>query len=207
MGGKDAYVKMEPEDFNTVTKQLVFSQFSMPCGKNGDIDKVTESVRSFEGLLTDVPKDKRSYFLDTVRRIATDSNLVVEYDSLPEVQKLGNTCRGGVRTLSEELAAKLSSMCSSDGVLDKLVGELHNDHSRDMTQALANTLRRSLHDQAFMLGLLEATNPAGGGDAKAVQLCEEKQSSIGKSKFPLPFGYLVFAAEAAARPTDEPEDP
>jgi len=203
--GKEAYMKMEPDDFNTVTKQLVFSQFSMPCGKNGDIDKVTQAVRSFEGLLKDVPKDKRAYFLDTVRRIATDSSLVVEYNSMPEVQALGTSCRDGVRALSEELAAKLSGMCSSDGVLDKLVGELSQDHPRETTQDLADTLRLSLRDQAFMLGLLAATKPAGGGDAKAVQLCEAKQSSIGKTKFPLPFDYLVFAAEAASRPADAPE--
>jgi len=203
--GRDAYMKMQPEDFNTVTKQLVFSQFSMPCGKNGDIDKITQAVRGFEGVLRDVPKDKRAYFLDTVRRIATDSSLVVEYGSMPEVQALGTTCRDGVRTLSQELAAKLSGMCSSDGVLDKLVGELHKDQPRETTQDLADTLRLSLHDQAFMLGLLEATTQAGGGDANAVQLCEAKQSSIGKAKFPLPLDYLIFAAEAAARPADEPE--
>merc|ERR1719464_1242352 len=42
--GKDAYMQMNPEDFDTVTKQLVVSQFSIPCGQHGDISKITKAV-------------------------------------------------------------------------------------------------------------------------------------------------------------------
>jgi hypothetical protein len=207
--GKAAYEHMEPEDFNTVTRQLVVTQFSGPCGQHGDIEKITEAVRGFVGVLQGVPSDKRAYFSSTVRRIATDSGLVVDYDSMPDVQELGKTCRSGVQGLTEELVAQLGSMCSaSGGVLDTLAEDLGKEQSHEMTKDLVDTLRLSLSDQEFMLNLLEAAAPAGGsGGPEVAKECREKRLSILGTKFPLPFDFLVYSAEAAEEAEEEPWAP
>merc|ERR1740120_7967 len=198
--GRAAYEHMEPEDFDTVTKQLVVTQFSAPCGQHGDIEKITEAVQGFVGVLQGVPSEKREYLLGTVRRIATDSGLVVDYDSMPEVQALGKTCRSGVQGLTEELVAQLKGLCSdSGGILDKLMEDLEKTQSNTATSDLVHTLRLSLRDQSFMLNLLDAAAPAGGvSGTEVAQRCREKQSQILQHKFPLPFHFLVHTAEAAS---------
>jgi hypothetical protein len=204
--GKAAYEHMEPEDFDTVTRQLVVAQFSGPCTQHGDIDKITQAVSGFMGVLQGVPSEKREYFLSTVRRIATDSGLVVDYDSMPDVQELGKTCRTGVQGLTEQLVAQLGSMCSaSGGVLDKLTEDLDKEQSQEMTKDLVDTLSIALHDQEFMLSLLEATAPAGGSSgAEVAKQCGEKRYDILETKLPLPFDFLF--SEAEADEADEEDD-
>merc|ERR1712176_139778 len=205
--GRDAYMQMSPEDFDTVTKQLVVSQFAAPCGRHGEVTKITQAVNGFEGVLEGVPTEKRAFFLDTVRRIAVDSTMVVDYDTMPEVQELGKTCSSGIRDLSTRLAAQLNAMCSSDGLLDKLIAELQKEHTREETMNLAELLRFSLRDQDFMLSLLVAASPTGGSGTDAVKLWRAKQSTLSSTKLQLPFDFLIHASEVPKSVDDEPTVP
>jgi len=202
---RSAYTRMKPEDFDVVTKQLVFSQFSMPCGAHGDLDKAIKAVQGSQGALEGVPKDKRAYLLSTVRRLATDSSLVVGYDSMKEVQALGQKCHDGVLRLSEELGAQLTGMCSSSGALDKIVEDLSKVHPQETIKELADKLYLALQDTHFMQSLLATTAPAGGGDPEAARLCGAKMREVKASKFDVPFDFLVYSD--ADEEVEEPAAP
>jgi len=188
---------MEPEDFDIVTKQLVFSQFSMPCGSHGDLDKALKAVQGFQGVL-EVKKDQRAFLLSTVKRLATDSSLVVGYDSMQEVQALGQKCQDGVRTLSQEISDKLAGTCSPSGALDQLIARMREEGDQQALKDLADTLTLALRDHDFLLNLLATA----GGDPSATP-CAAKLREIQGSRFRVPFDFLVYTNMMTEEATEE----
>jgi SpoVK/Ycf46/Vps4 family AAA+-type ATPase len=196
---KTKYSTMLDEDFRATTATMIESRLTVPCGSNGELQKITGSVMRAEvGVLENLPGEQAE-LVARVQRLAEETRLVESMAGLDHASvELGNVCRGRFEMMTRSIHNKLQQVCAAgdQGILNVVQASLQAESDPKIVQMYANILAGIVRDQAFMREILRAAWKEEDLDAEDVpeleQSCDERMEDLRRNKFQVPFDFLTF---------------
>eukprot|EP00930_Biecheleria_cincta_P092934 TRINITY_DN8302_c0_g1_i1.p1 TRINITY_DN8302_c0_g1~~TRINITY_DN8302_c0_g1_i1.p1 ORF type:complete len:1700 (-),score=330.39 TRINITY_DN8302_c0_g1_i1:56-5155(-) len=192
---KAHYSRMVEEDFAAVTQQMIDARLVVPCGSNGELQKLFNAVsKASLGVLEDLPGGKRGETLARVQRLVEETKLVTSLEGLDDhSQALGQQCRQKLESLKGGLVAKLREVCGSgeNSILFSIRKVLQDETDSESVQLYARMLTSAVEDQAFMRklgGLLQGSEQDSWASLESS--CDQTVHSIENVKFQVPFAYI-----------------
>jgi len=196
---KAKYSTMLDEDFRATTAQMIESRLTVPCGTNGELQKITNSVMRAEvGVLEGLPGEQ-AQLVARVQRLAEETRQVESMAaSLDHASaELGNVCRGRLEMMTRSIHNKLQQVCDpgQGGILNVVQSSLQAEKDPKIVQMYADILAGIVRDQAFMREVLRAAWKDEDLEAEDVpeieQSCDERMEALRREKFQVPFDFLT----------------
>jgi len=197
---KTKYSTMLDEDFRATTAQMVESRLTVPCGTNGELQKITSSVMKAElGVLDGLP-GQQAELVARVQRLAEETRLVEAMaGSLdPATVGLGNVCRSRLEMMTRSIHNKLQQVCDpgEKGILTVVQSSLQVEKDPKIVQMYANILSGIVRDEAFMREVLRAAWKDEDLEAENVpeleESCDRRMEDLRQGNFQVPFDFLTF---------------